>query len=1016
MWGAGFLFLAVCGFFLFALIAAAYLLWKTARLTEIMSEQERRIERLERSARLAEKPAAPSGYEEEPPVLMGEDARDGEPEPTPQDAPYLPAGTGGPYDAQQLSVHIAEAYVEEAEPDYGRDSRPCLQASIPPEDTGLSSGRAEGADGETDSTTASQASGLAAMLGGFIRGGNLWVAGGVILITAAFGMLITYLARHGFFTVEMGITGAALSGIVLIVLGWHSRLKRPVYFLTLQGGGIGILYLSVFAAHKLTPYFSAGASIVLMSVLVPPAIILALLQTSQPLAVFGFLGGFAAPVLLASPGGNPVFLFSYYLALDLGVLAISFRQKWKGLFLLSFLCTFLSLFFMDMLAYFPRLFMVSELFVLAYIVLFTVLGIRSAGREKIKRGSIDAALLLGTPFLGAILEWRMFSVIPHGYAIISLSFSAFYLLVCLVVWKHIGKSSPVIAEGYLALAVLLANIALPLELSPQAAGAVWAAEGLVVFLYGLRTGDFRIILGALILHAASAVLFITRALSTALIRMYAETAVSWRSGSFIGSLIIALSAFVMLVRARHCTERERGEKNIERFVGRLAVIDFKTCYPVFSVLTLIWALCWWLGAWFFELERLSLTVRPPAVGEVFFIVCTLTALAGGISARMFRCPILSAAVIPGLLYAAGSIFTAVVSGFFGYDAAGRAHFGIVYSIDSIFTFNYFEDMYLAGWLVFFAAGVFLIVFLRTAVKPAVRAAWLFSFMLIGIVVVSSQTRYSFREWHFGPSWVSFAGVFPLFAAVFALSRLVWVKKPLPDVLEGESGGAGAIPEDGGRESIFFQHRKLLCGILPALLCAALGVWFIVTLFLAGDPAPLPVYLPILSPLDLEEGFCIAVFIYWQQCTAGNPDHGLRKIVMSMKALVSVADTAVFLWISAIIVRSVHFFGDFPLSAVTGTGGFRLAYFIFLALYGIVHIIAGRRLALRPVWIAGVVMVGADIAKLIIFDLADSGALVRIASFFIGGLILLFIGWAAPLPPGHSKAAGTAAHDEGRDTE
>jgi uncharacterized membrane protein len=46
------------------------------------------------------------------------------------------------------------------------------------------------------------------------------------------------------------------------------------------------------------------------------------------------------------------------------------------------------------------------------------------------------------------------------------------------------------------------------------------------------------------------------------------------------------------------------------------------------------------------------------------------------------------------------------------------------------------------------------------------------------------------------------------------------------------------------------------------------------------------------------------------------------------------------------------------------------------------------------------MVG-DIGKFIILDLAEAGAVIRIISFFIAGLALLFIGWAAPLPPASS---------------
>jgi uncharacterized membrane protein len=48
---------------------------------------------------------------------------------------------------------------------------------------------------------------------------------------------------------------------------------------------------------------------------------------------------------------------------------------------------------------------------------------------------------------------------------------------------------------------------------------------------------------------------------------------------------------------------------------------------------------------------------------------------------------------------------------------------------------------------------------------------------------------------------------------------------------------------------------------------------------------------------------------------------------------------------------------------------------------------------------------ADIGKLLLFDMADIGVPYRILSFFIAGLILLFIGWAAPLPPAGEERTG-----------
>jgi uncharacterized membrane protein len=52
----------------------------------------------------------------------------------------------------------------------------------------------------------------------------------------------------------------------------------------------------------------------------------------------------------------------------------------------------------------------------------------------------------------------------------------------------------------------------------------------------------------------------------------------------------------------------------------------------------------------------------------------------------------------------------------------------------------------------------------------------------------------------------------------------------------------------------------------------------------------------------------------------------------------------------------------------------------------------------------------DIAKLLIWDLAGTAPVIRIISFFVAGLILLFIGWVAPLPPSAASQAATAPEE------
>lgn len=55
---------------------------------------------------------------------------------------------------------------------------------------------------------------------------------------------------------------------MLLAIGWRVRRRNAVYALSLQGGGIGVLYLTIFAAFRLYLLLPASAAFVLLVVLV----------------------------------------------------------------------------------------------------------------------------------------------------------------------------------------------------------------------------------------------------------------------------------------------------------------------------------------------------------------------------------------------------------------------------------------------------------------------------------------------------------------------------------------------------------------------------------------------------------------------------------------------------------------------------------------------------------------------------------------------------------------------------
>ena len=769
-----------------------------------------------------------------------------------------------------------------------------------------------------------------------IRGVNLWAAGGIILLTAAFAMLITFLARRGFFTVEMGIASAAMCGIIMIITGWRFRRSRYNFFLLLQGGGIGILYLSVFASNRFTPYFPPLLSIILMSLLMTPAIALALIQNSLALALLGFLGGFAAPILISEipeSAGTHIFLFSYYIVLSMGVLAIGFYRSWKkmkawkALNTAAFLSVFTVLLLWTLTHYNETFLGSAQFFSISFLVIFTATGIQGLKTDTL--GYSDIILLAGTPLLSAVMQWHILSPIPHGRAAAAVLFSLLYLGLAVLLRRsrHIfGENMRSVLEGYSGLAVFLVNAAMYLELPPHITSAIWAVESAVIMFLGLRLRNAKIMISAFIQHTAAVIVFL-----------------SVNTHQFPVALVIAFSALSMALL-------------LNRYSAQCAKLKPEKIAPILTV----WAFLWWFGAWIFELNRIAdprftsslFEFRDP--WQSFLFLSSVSALISYIASRRLRYIWLNVGAVPSMLCAIVLIVKNITQ---TYSA-------------QVFAYNFFQGAYLWAWLVFFTVKIYIVLFSIKEISAhqkleKLHAIWSSALIMIVLILLTSSIRAVTLYHNFAESWIRSTEILPCLLLIAALSFLEKRISHIPPF-----------------------HQELLFFKLPAFISCVLGLWFLATLFISGNPAPLP-YIPVLNPLEIQQALCIAALFLWLT---------QKKIKNIKKIKFTAASGAVFLWVTAIIARSVHVYADVPMSYIPQSSAFHLGIFIFWALYGIAHIITGSRIKSRPVWIAGAILTIIDVAKLLFLDLADTGTLTRILSFFIAGLALLFIGWASPLPP------------------
>jgi uncharacterized membrane protein len=167
--------------------------------------------------------------------------------------------------------------------------------------------------------------------------------------------------------------------------------------------------------------------------------------------------------------------------------------------------------------------------------------------------------------------------------------------------------------------------------------------------------------------------------------------------------------------------------------------------------------------------------------------------------------------------------------------------------------------------------------------------------------------------------------------------------------------------------------------------------------LDGSAAPLP-YLPLLNPLDIALAFALLAVAGWARAlvNAGL----LRTASDGLRIMVIVLAACLFVWLTAILLRSMHHWTGVPydLDALLGSMAVQSALSVFWSLLALAAMVFAVRTARRAIWVTGAVLLAVVVAKLFFVDLSHVSGVARIVSFIGVGVLLLVIGYFAPVPP------------------
>lgn len=199
-----------------------------------------------------------------------------------------------------------------------------------------------------------------------------------------------------------------------------------------------------------------------------------------------------------------------------------------------------------------------------------------------------------------------------------------------------------------------------------------------------------------------------------------------------------------------------------------------------------------------------------------------------------------------------------------------------------------------------------------------------------------------------------------------------------------------------------QLAYLWLGALPIAVAVLFGV-VLIALGSSGNTQPLP-YVPLLNPTDLSVVLGLVALVFWRmKLRVVEAPHGLMQMVISPSFWRLIALLG-FLLINTIWLRIAHHFFDVPWNVASLFDSYivQTGYAILWSLLSMAIMFLAHKRSERTLWMVGAVLLGLTVFKLVLIDLANTNGFERIIAFITVGVMMLVIGYIAPLPSNTNK--------------
>ncbi len=758
---------------------------------------------------------------------------------------------------------------------------------------------------------------------------------------------LTYLFKYGiehqrhYLSPEVRILSALILGISLLAIGWKLRLKRQIYALILQGGAIAILYLTIFAAFKLYELIPALITFAILVVICSSSILFSILQRAISLAIIACVGGYVTPILLSDGSGNHVALFSYYLMISTAILIISITQSWRILNLIGFTFTFVVSLVWGIQSFTPEFYKECQIFILGNLVIYGVLAvllsIRSIHNKEKYQNIIDLLLLFGAPLCGFGLQYAITQQWEFGPAFSSLGFGLFYLggaFIIFHLWKSLAKT---LSLYWLAIGVSFITLSIPLALSANWTATLWMFEGTAITWIMLSQKYYRTALSGTLIMSLGII----------------SAAISLENNQLTPTLytsLLGISSIILLVNA--CLWHQYGQKT------EVTKLIKSFCLSIAVVVWILWIL---LSIPLF-LQQIILQI--PLILLCFTVSFWLWYFIG----KKINWNIICHGMV--LLWAVLAI------------SLLKSHAVSYYYFSSYWPCN-------LAWIAAFISGYIYLYKIHdskinsnTSINNKLILLHISLFWLL-LIWLAREIFHVFDILSWGYEVIKWSLLATIASGITLLLYILIKRRYITSL------------------SLIKSYWSI--GLLP--LISYMAFYLIVGLGMSGQIIYWP-YIPIVNPLEESAIFSLIMLCVWLKLTINylqieNKTTNFANFKVPLPNLILILLVVLtFLWANSIVLRCLSQTFDITWSTFTlwHNNIVQMTASLLWMLSAVILIAIGHRYSLRKIWFCGQLIQLIVIIKLIFVDIREIDGLLRAFAFIGVALLMLLIGYLAPLPP------------------